>query len=130
MAQFGSALGSGSRGRGFESRYSDQKMRSMILVVRLLIFCFGWDSDPRGLRSLRKDFSEIFLDRTFCECIEQNIMDLHDKSMSNPATSTRKRCPFRASLFVFIPVLSANHRCRGALNLPMDTRRYHVPQSR
>lgn len=33
VAQFGSALGSGPRGRGFESRHSDQKNKGCLLTA-------------------------------------------------------------------------------------------------
>ena len=46
MAKFGIALGSGPRGLGFESRYSDQKMKTAHLGgLHFLLVCIGIRKD-------------------------------------------------------------------------------------
>ena len=41
MAKFGIALGAGPRGRGFESRYSDQKEERVLMHPLFFLVCTG-----------------------------------------------------------------------------------------
>ena len=57
MAKFGIALGSGPRGLGFESRYSDQKSGIRVCGFQIFYGVMGFE------RPLRKHAGGMFLDR-------------------------------------------------------------------
>ena len=62
MAKFGIALGSGPRGLGFESRYSDQKSGIRICGFRIFYWVLGFE------RTLRKHAGGMFLGRGRIHC--------------------------------------------------------------
>ena len=56
VAQFGSALGSGPRGRGFESRHLDQKENTHFW--RVFLFAeFDWIAHPFALANRVRKFA-------------------------------------------------------------------------
>ena len=82
MAKFGIALGSGPRGLGFESRYSDQTSGIRICGFRM----FYWDTgirktDPNEVR-VRNSPVDGFLGRgRIRRCVIMTAFDFYDNSI-------------------------------------------------